>query len=65
VATRFGPLRALLIYHPDAIEEVLVTKSWDFVKSPGVRVLRPAADRLTISGNRHAPLGRRSQVPRD
>jgi cytochrome P450 len=41
VATRFGPLRALLVYHPDAIEEVLVTRSRDFVKSPGVRVLRP------------------------
>ncbi len=41
VPTRFGPLRALLIYHPDAIEEVLVTRSRDFVKSPGARLLRP------------------------
>jgi len=41
VPTRFGPVRVLLIYHPDAIEEVLVTRSRDFVKSPGVRVLRP------------------------
>jgi len=41
VATRFGPLRVLLLYHPDTIEEVLVTRNRDFVKSPGVRVLRP------------------------
>jgi cytochrome P450 len=41
VPTRFGPVRVLLIYHPDAIEEVLVTRSRDFVKSPGVRLLRP------------------------
>jgi cytochrome P450 len=41
VPARFGPRRALLIYHPDAIEEVLVTRSRDFVKSPGVRLLRP------------------------
>jgi cytochrome P450 len=41
VATRLGPRRALLFYHPDAIEEVLVTRSRDFVKSPGVRLLRP------------------------
>jgi cytochrome P450 len=41
VPTRFGPLGALLIYHPDAIEEVLVTRSRDFVKSPGARLLRP------------------------
>jgi cytochrome P450 len=41
VATRLGPRRALLFYHPDAIEEVLVTRSRDFVKSPGVKLLRP------------------------
>jgi cytochrome P450 len=41
VPVRLGPHRALLIYHPDAIEEVLVTKSRDFLKSPGVRLLRP------------------------
>jgi len=41
VPTRFGPVRVLLIYHPDAIEEVLVTRNRDFVKSPGVRLLRP------------------------
>jgi cytochrome P450 len=33
--------RALLVYHPDAIEAVLVTRSRDFVKSPGVQLLRP------------------------
>src|SRR6267143_1495295 len=36
-----SPRRAVLFYHPDAIEEVLVTRSRDFVKSPGVRLLRP------------------------
>jgi cytochrome P450 len=41
VQTRMGPYRILLIYHPDAIEELLVTRSRDFVKSPGVRLLRP------------------------
>src|SRR5258705_5939945 len=41
VPMRFGPVRVLLIYHPDAIEEVLVTRSRDFVKSPGVRLHRP------------------------
>jgi len=41
VETRMGPYRILLIYHPDAIEELFVTRSRDFVKSPGVRLLRP------------------------
>jgi len=41
VQTRMGPYRILLIYHPDAIEELFVTRSRDFVKSPGVRLLRP------------------------
>ena len=41
VQTRMGPFRILLVYHPDAIEELLVTRSRDFVKSPGVRLLRP------------------------
>jgi cytochrome P450 len=40
VPLRLGPHRALLIYHPDAIEDVLVTRSRDFIKSPGVRLLR-------------------------
>src|SRR5688572_31915848 len=40
VPIRFARRRALLVYHPDAIEEVLVTRSRDFVKSPGVRLLR-------------------------
>ncbi len=41
VQTRMGPYRIFLIYHPDAIEELLVARSRDFVKSPGVRLLRP------------------------
>ena len=50
VATRLGPFRILLIYHPDAIEEVLVTRNRDFVKSPGVRLLRPLlGDGLLLS----------------
>ena len=40
VPMRLGPHRALLIYHPDAIEDVLVTRNRDFIKSPGVRLLR-------------------------
>jgi cytochrome P450 len=49
-ATRMGPFRILLIYHPDAIEELLVTRSRDFVKSPGVRLLRPLlGDGLLLS----------------
>lgn len=39
VPLRLGPRHGLLVYHPDAIEEVLVTRSRDFVKSPGVRLL--------------------------
>ena len=39
VPIRFGPRPGLLVYHPDAIEEVLVTRSRDYVKSPGVRLL--------------------------
>ena len=40
VPVRLGPRRGILFYHPDAIEDVLVTKARDFVKSPGVRLLR-------------------------
>lgn len=40
VPVRLGPRRGILFYHPDAIEDVLVTKVRDFVKSPGVRLLR-------------------------
>ena len=39
VPLRLGPNRGLLVYHPDAIEEVLVSRSRDFIKSPGVRLL--------------------------
>jgi cytochrome P450 len=50
VGTRMGPFRVLLVYHPDAIEELLVTRSRDFVKSPGVRLLRPLlGDGLLLS----------------
>ncbi|HEU4439207.1 MAG TPA: cytochrome P450 [Methylomirabilota bacterium] len=41
VETRLGPYRVLLIYHPDAIEELLVGRNRDFIKSRGVRLLRP------------------------
>src|SRR5262245_64818281 len=36
-----GSYRVTMLYHPDAIEELLVTRNRDFVKSPGVRLLRP------------------------
>jgi len=50
VQTRMGPYRILLIYHPDAIEELLVTRSRDFIKSPGVQLLRPLlGDGLLLS----------------
>jgi cytochrome P450 len=50
VAMHLGLRRALLFYHPDAIEEVLVTRNRDFVKSPGVRLLRPLlGDGLLLS----------------
>ena len=39
VPVRLGPRRALLVYHPDAIEEILVVRNRDFIKSPGVRLL--------------------------
>lgn len=41
VETRLGPFRVVLIYHPDAIEELFVTRSRDFIKSPGLQILRP------------------------
>jgi cytochrome P450 len=41
VQMKMGPFRILLVYHPDAIEELLVTRNRDFIKSPGVRLLRP------------------------
>lgn len=50
VPLRMGPYRGLLLYHPDAIEEVLVTRNRDFVKSPGVRLLsRVLGDGLLLS----------------
>jgi len=42
VSLRAGPYRIRLIYHPDAIEEMLVTRAREFIKTPGVRrSLRP------------------------
>jgi cytochrome P450 len=50
VQTRMGPFRILLIYHPDAIEELLIARNRDFIKSPGVRMLRPLlGDGLLLS----------------
>ena len=50
VPVRFGPRRAVMVCHPDAIEEVLVTRNRDFVKSPGVRLLHPLlGDGLLLS----------------
>jgi cytochrome P450 len=40
VPVRLGPFPGLLIYHPDAIEEVLVARNRDFIKSRGVRLMR-------------------------
>ena len=40
VPVRLGPARGVLIYHPDAIEDVFVVKNRDFVKSRSVRMLR-------------------------
>jgi cytochrome P450 len=52
VGTRMGPYRVLLLYHPDAIEELLVARNRDFIKSPGVRLLRPLlGDGLLLSEN--------------
>jgi cytochrome P450 len=41
VVTRIGPYPFRLLYHPDAIEELFVTRARDFVKSRGMRYLRP------------------------
>jgi len=50
VAARMGPYRIWLVYHPDAIEELLVTRARDFIKSPGVRLMRPLlGDGLLLS----------------
>src|SRR6266542_6800004 len=40
VALRLGPIRALLVSHPDAIEYVLVTGSRHFTKHFGLRMNR-------------------------
>jgi cytochrome P450 len=40
VPIRLGPSRGFLIFHPDAIEELLVVHSRDLIKSRGVRLLR-------------------------
>ena len=50
VETTMGPYRILMVYHPDAIEEMLVTRARDFIKSPGVQLLRPLlGDGLLLS----------------
>src|SRR5262249_57488951 len=50
VETKMGPFRIFLIFHPHAIEELLVTRNRDFIKSPGVRMLRPLlGDGLLLS----------------
>ena len=50
VQTRTGPYRIFLVFHPDAIEELLVARNRDFIKSPGVRLLRPVlGDGLLLS----------------
>src|SRR5262245_16633782 len=50
VPVRLGPRHGLLIYHPDTIEEVLVTRNRDFIKSRGVRLLRALlGDGLVLS----------------
>jgi len=50
VQTRMGPYRIFLVFHPDAIEELLVARNRDFIKSPGVRLLRPVlGDGLLLS----------------
>ena len=41
VPVRLGFRRGVLVYHPDAIEQVLVTHNRDYEKSPGVRLLKP------------------------
>ena len=40
VPVRFGPVRAVLLSHPDLIEEVLVTKNRQFVKHGALRYTR-------------------------
>jgi cytochrome P450 len=40
VPLRFGPVRAVLLSHPDLIEEVLVTKNRHFVKHGALRFAR-------------------------
>ena len=50
VQTRMGPYRIFMVFHPDAIEELLVARNRDFIKSPGVRLLRPVlGDGLLLS----------------
>jgi cytochrome P450 len=48
VPLRFGPVRAVLLSHPDATEEVLVTRHRDFAK--GGRVRRARARSLVGNG---------------
>ncbi|MBM3220172.1 MAG: cytochrome P450 [Candidatus Rokubacteria bacterium] len=50
VQTTMGPYRIFLVYHPDVIDELLVARNRDFIKSRGVRLLRPVlGDGLLLS----------------
>ncbi len=50
VPVRFGPRPALVVSHPATIEDVLVAKARDFVKSPALLLLRPIlGDGLLLS----------------
>jgi cytochrome P450 len=50
VPIRFGPRRAVLVSHPDVIEEVLVAKARHFTKTIALRMLRPVlGDGLLLS----------------
>jgi cytochrome P450 len=41
IAFRFGPRRAVLLTHPDLVEQVLVVQNRNFVKHFGIQLLRP------------------------
>jgi cytochrome P450 len=49
VPLRLGPNRGLLVYHPDAIEEVLVARSRDFIKMEAVLLLATIAQRFRLT----------------
>jgi hypothetical protein len=70
VPARLGPRRALLVYHPDAIEEILVTRNRDFVTytamvvneamrlyPPAYAVGREVSNPTEVAGHALAPGG--------